>query len=52
MSNTVEEYIIEPLKQFFKDSSYLVKKCTKPDHKGIFIVFLCLNQLKKIFALL
>eukprot|EP01031_Cornospumella_fuschlensis_P033026 gene33026-39950_t len=25
--------VIEPLVKFYKDSSYLVKKCTKPDHK-------------------
>ena len=28
---------VEPAKQFFKDSYRLVKKCTKPDRKGIFI---------------
>ena len=26
---------VEPGKQFFKDSYRLVKKCTKPDRKGI-----------------
>ena len=30
----VNELLIEPLNKFLKDSSYLVKKCTKPDHKG------------------
>ncbi len=30
----VNSMIIEPLAKFYKDSSYLVKKCTKPDHKG------------------
>ena len=30
----VNTLVIEPLKQFVKDSTYLVKKCTKPDHKG------------------
>ena len=27
------EVLIEPLKQFAKDSLHLVKKCTKPDRK-------------------
>lgn len=27
------EAIIEPLRQFAKDSLHLVKKCTKPDRK-------------------
>ena len=27
------EITIQPLKQFAKDSMYLVKKCTKPDRK-------------------
>ena len=30
----VNTWIIEPFTKFCKDSSYLVKKCTKPDHKG------------------
>ena len=30
----VNSMIIEPLTKFVKDSTYLVKKCTKPDHKG------------------
>lgn len=30
----VKEIVIEPVLQFFKDSAYLVKKCTKPDAKG------------------
>lgn len=30
----VNTWIIEPLTKFVKDSTYLVKKCTKPDHKG------------------
>lgn len=30
----VNSMVIEPLSKFYKDSSYLVKKCTKPDHKG------------------
>eukprot|EP01041_Mallomonas_annulata_P011232 gene11232-23483_t len=29
----INEILIEPLKKFVKDSTYLVKKCTKPDHK-------------------
>jgi protein transport protein SEC61 subunit gamma and related proteins len=28
-----KEVLIEPLKQFAKDSIHLVKKCTKPDRK-------------------
>lgn len=31
----VNTLLIEPLTKFVKDSAYLVKKCTKPDHKGI-----------------
>ena len=27
------EVLVEPLKQFAKDSMHLVKKCTKPDRK-------------------
>jgi protein transport protein SEC61 subunit gamma and related proteins len=27
------EAFIQPLKEFFKDSVHLVKKCTKPDRK-------------------
>lgn len=30
----INALVIEPLVQFYKDSSHLVKKCTKPDHKG------------------
>lgn len=30
----VNTLLVEPLTKFYKDSSYLVKKCTKPDHKG------------------
>jgi len=29
----IDEFIIEPSKRFVKDCAYLVKKCTKPDHK-------------------
>jgi hypothetical protein len=29
----VNEVLIEPLKQFARDSIHLVKKCTKPDRK-------------------
>jgi len=29
----VNTMVIEPLQRFVKDSAYLVKKCTKPDHK-------------------
>lgn len=31
----VNTLVVEPLKKFVKDSTYLVKKCTKPDHKGM-----------------
>ena len=31
----VNTLIVDPLKAFVKDSIYLVKKCTKPDRKGI-----------------
>lgn len=30
----VNAHIIQPLKKFAKDSTHLVKKCTKPDRKG------------------
>jgi protein transport protein SEC61 subunit gamma-like protein len=30
------EVLIEPLRQFAKDSMHLVKKCTKPDRKEFF----------------
>jgi len=30
--------VVEPLKQFSKDSIRLVKRCTKPDRKGKFII--------------
>lgn len=29
----VNAVIVQPLKQFYKDSVHLVKKCTKPDRK-------------------
>jgi protein transport protein SEC61 subunit gamma-like protein len=29
----IQELLIEPLRQFAKDSIHLVKKCTKPDRK-------------------
>lgn len=32
----VNAHIIQPLKKFAKDSSHLVKKCTKPDRKGAY----------------
>ena len=37
---------VEPGKQFFKDSYRLVKKCTKPDRKGIYSTQL---ELKSFF---
>lgn len=27
------EFAIQPLREFFKDSMHLVKKCTKPDRR-------------------
>lgn len=30
----VNSLVVEPLTKFFKDSVYLVKKCTKPDRRG------------------
>lgn len=44
MSSTAEtqegfqEALIEPLKQFFKDSIHLVKRCTKPDRKEFTVI--------------
>lgn len=32
------EVLIEPLKQFAKDSVHLVKKCTKPDRKEFTVI--------------
>jgi len=32
------EVLIEPLKQFAKDSMHLVKKCTKPDRKEFMLI--------------
>lgn len=34
----VNELLIAPLQKFSKDSMHLIKKCTKPDRKGEFIV--------------
>lgn len=36
----VQSLVIEPLKQFYKDSKKLVEKCTKPDAKGEYFLFL------------
>lgn len=30
----LQESVVEPLKEFAKDSKQLVMKCTKPDRKG------------------
>ena len=30
----VNALVVEPLTKFFKDSAYLIKKCSKPDRKG------------------
>jgi len=32
------EVLIEPLRQFAKDSIHLVKKCTKPDRKEFTVI--------------
>ena len=39
----VNTLLIEPLTKFVKDSAYLVKKCTKPDHKGTYLPHLLLH---------
>jgi preprotein translocase subunit Sss1 len=46
--------LVEPGRQFFKDSYRLVKKCTKPDRKGKFFFILInkLNPFKKIIHIL
>ncbi len=31
---TIETDIIQPVKDFIRDSKFLVNKCTKPDKKG------------------
>jgi protein transport protein SEC61 subunit gamma and related proteins len=31
--SSVDEYIVEPLKNFYKESAWLVKSCSKPDAK-------------------
>lgn len=36
---------VEPSRQFVKDSIRLVKRCTKPDRKGRFILFLLAQSL-------
>jgi len=33
-SNSIDEYIVEPLKEFYHESCFLVKKMNKPDVKG------------------
>lgn len=35
----VNALIVQPLKEFYKDSKLLVQKCTKPDAKGSFVSF-------------
>ena len=39
------QQLLEPCKQFVKDSIRLVKKCTKPDRKGNLFVFFCFHYL-------
>ncbi len=34
----IQGLVVEPLTKFAKDSIHLVKKCTKPDHKGKSII--------------
>lgn len=36
-SNDSSLQLIQPLKQFAKDSVHLIKKCTKPDRKGTLV---------------
>ena len=36
---TIETDIIQPVKDFIRDSKFLVNKCTKPDKKGTVFVF-------------
>ncbi len=31
---TIESDIIQPVKDFIRDSKFLVNRCTKPDKKG------------------
>ena len=35
---TIETDIIQPVKDFIRDSKFLVNKCTKPDKKGTVFV--------------
>ena len=34
----VNELLIAPLEKFSKDSMHLIKKCTKPDRKGEYVL--------------
>ena len=38
---TIETDIIQPVKDFVRDSKFLVNRCTKPDKKGMacYLVF-------------
>ena len=42
--------LVEPGRQFFKDSYRLVKKCTKPDRKGNKIIFIYSEIIKFILT--
>lgn len=40
--------LVDPAKQFAKDSIRLVKRCTKPDRKGKKLIFLYMIFLKPL----
>jgi hypothetical protein len=44
----INSLVVEPLVRFYRDSSHLIKKCTKPDHRGNGTEFfhLCLTNVK------
>jgi hypothetical protein len=43
----VNEIVVEPILQFFKDSAYLVKMCTKPDAKGKIYILIIIRIYNK-----
>lgn len=34
----VADLVVKPMREFAKDSIRLVKRCTKPDRKGTFVI--------------
>lgn len=40
----LNEYVIEPLKKFYVDASYLVRKCEKPDAAGTYLFLHCFES--------